>query len=266
MNAGARCLSVLFIMSLVVGANQAAKADAISRIGFTFQPNAANMNVNAADDFHLSTGSNVLKKPTSTGGFMNNWAAPTKNITFDQGRVNKGAELGITITTKFPNPQACGVFTVMMAPVSNQICGDVLDVTNLFIENTGSDTDVTFALTNNLGSALTGSVFVYIHDALIQDFNQESFDTLSNAQLVFSDSSLDLDIGESIPPLFLTLDPNQYVLIRGSLDIGDGSGSSSFAIGISAIPEASSLWLLAAGLALLFGTHRVDSKRAQRQI
>jgi hypothetical protein len=266
MSKGTRYLSALFIISLIVGANQPAKADAISRLDLTFQPNAANMNVMAANDFHLSTGANVLKKPASTGGFMNNWTVPTRKVEFTQGTVNKGAKLGVTITTKLPNPQACGVFTVDGNPVSNQICAEVLDVTNLAMTGTSSGTDVTFALTNNLGSPLTGSVFIYIHDDLVEDFNQESFDTLSDAQLVFSDSLLDLNIGESISPLFLTLNPDQYILIRGNIDIGNGQGSSSFAIGISAVPEPSSMWLLAGGLALLFGIHRSGSKGALREI
>jgi hypothetical protein len=131
MNTGAHYLSILFIVALVVGAGQPARADAISSVDFTFQPNAQNMNVNAANDFHLSTGLNVVQKPGSTGCFMNDWVAPTKMIDFSQGMVNKGAKLSITITTKFPNPNACGFFTLNMNPVSNQLCGNVLDVTSI---------------------------------------------------------------------------------------------------------------------------------------
>jgi hypothetical protein len=257
MNTGAHYLSILFIVALVVGAGQPARADAISSVDFTFQPNAQNMNVNAANDFHLSTGLNVVQKPGSTGGFMNDWVAPTKMIDFSQGMVNKGAKLSITITTKFPNPNACGFFTLNMNPVSNQLCGNVLDVTNLAMQGNGSNTNVTFALTDDLGSTVTGSVNVYVDNGFAQDFNQASFDTLDNAQLVFSTTSLDLQSAGSTPLLSLMLGPDQYVLIEGNIDDGDGLGSSPLAIALSPVPEPASLWLLAGNVALLlFGIHR----------
>jgi len=251
-----------FMLLVLVGVSFVAYATAntITSFTFKFQPNqfAMNNGVNTATDFTLSTGgTKILQPPNSVPFNMNDWVAPPRAqppVNFTMGVVPAGQTATFVITTKFPNPGACGYFTAKVMNVdqrvSNQVCGNAVKIAEAPNPPPPPMNDGPFVLENTTGGTLTGNLSVYVDNGESSDFNQTSFETLDSPNLIYSTSTLNLANGQEFYLPTFGLGPNQYLLIEGTL-AGNGLDPEPFAMAITPIPEPPMLPLLGAAMAWL---------------
>jgi hypothetical protein len=116
--------------------------------------------------------------------------------------------------------------------------------------------DGVLSITNGTGLTLTGSITVYINTGILSNLSITNFDVLNNATQIYSNPNFNLAPDQNLTTLTAHLADNQYFLMVGSANDGDGSGSHPYATGISssAIPEPSPLTLLIVMGGLLLGT------------
>lgn len=158
---------------------------------------------------------------------------------------------------RFPTP--VGFFT----SEGRNISGDVrsLDLSNkpIAVAQAGIGFDITLDLVNEFGSPLTGSVTAYVNTGFSDHFTLEDFDTLRNARSVFSVSSFQVGVDQGFFNIPVHLNSSdEYLLITGTADAGNGLGSSPFSAAfspISEVPEPSTITMMIIGT-ILFGLLR----------
>jgi hypothetical protein len=105
-----------------------------------------------------------------------------------------------------------------------------------FIQDPSGGFNVNVSVSNDFGSALSGSVEIFVNAGFFEHFNLDAFDSLRNERLFFSSPDFFLQQGEGFSDIQTHLESlDEYVLIRGFVDSGDGFGDFPFAIGLSPV-------------------------------
>jgi hypothetical protein len=216
-----------------------------------------------ANDFELTIGGKFVGVPKSDV-FPNRSiidGATNGMAIFSGDNLNNNGETNITFTSNAVRNAPAGFFTFTdvngkMTQISSVARSKALDGNTVVFNPTGGGYDSTLSLINDFGSTLTGSLTVYVNNGFSQGlFNLDDYATLRNATPVFTDSDFSLADGEVLSDIGAHLQSiDQYLLVLGDVDAGDGDGPSPFSLAITpaTVPEPSILVSLAvAGLFLL---------------
>jgi hypothetical protein len=217
-----------------------------------------------ADDFHLKLTHGQFVDDPKTDKFPNLTNGGKGANTADFGgnalKNNSTLEVKLKSNQKFPRP--VGYFTVGGVRKSADTRSLDLKGNPVAVVPSGSGFDVTLDLVNEFGENLTGSVSVYVNTGFATHFNLDDFDTLFGASLVLASSFvLPPDGGFFGIPVHLdSLD--QYVLVTGVANAGDGLGDFAFSNAFSPVevPEPHMLSLLVTGLGLAGSWRRTRSR------
>lgn len=210
----------------------------------------------AATDFHLQLSrGQFLDNPKAqlpngdllnqTGGGKN-----TNTADFGGGTLAAGQSLKVTFSSNQKNPSPQGFFTNgnrrSLATPSLDLNGNPVRIVP-----SGTGFDIALDVFNDFGSPITGSANVYVNTGALGHLNLDEFDTLRNANLILSLQNFQLASDEGFfgIPVHLT-SPDDYVLITGFANSGDGLGELPFASAF--LPEVSEpATITTAGFAIL---------------
>ncbi|QQO52100.1 MAG: PEP-CTERM sorting domain-containing protein [Thiohalocapsa sp. PB-PSB1] len=245
---------MMFAFSLDAGAT------VIDANSFTYVDPTGNNR--AANDFTITIGGFFVGPPSSSVFPNNDFPYPggkpstrTNKVKFSGNDLASGSSHNVKFKSTGPNPNPRGQFTINNNPVGGIVKSKDLKGRPVAFIPSGSGFDVTFDLVNDFGAFLTGSVNVYVNTGLLDYFTLEDFDTLRNERLIFSEASYALNAGEGFFGLTTHLDSrDEYILVIGTANSGDGFGDFAFSNAFSDAPEPATINILLLGVAGLWCT------------
>jgi hypothetical protein len=218
-----------------------------------------------ADDIELKVTGGVFKDAKGnslhfTGGTI---SADEKMLSYNSNKGgNPVAPNGTdTVTYKISAGTVAATFTIGGANAGDAVAGQKLSVVNDVITPNGTGYHIDLDLQNLSGSILGGSVQVYDNTGFFTHFNADQFDVLRNAVQLYSDSFTSLSNGATLTHISADIPSiDDYVVVTGMVDAGDGAGSLPFSIGVSSVPEPTGLVLLGSGLLGVLGYARLRAR------
>jgi hypothetical protein len=206
-----------------------------------------------ATDFHFTVSGTFTEDPTlnmnqgnlSSGGKGQNVANFTGINVPDGGSVN----LVYHSTGDNVNPR--GFFTPN-GSLTNLIHSIDPNGNVLASVEPGGGVNVVLSLSNDVGATLSGQLTVVVNNGLGTYFDLPNFDSLDDPTTITAFSFAWPD-GFTAPPITAHLGSDQYLLVYGSADDGDGSGTHSFASAFSPdVPEPATIGYIGMGIGLIF--------------
>jgi len=191
-----------------------------------------------ANDFHIEI-SGTFKDAPESDVFPNRTYSGGK-ADFSGSTVPPGGSHNVKFKSTGDKPAPKGQFTKDGKNVGGVVKSKALDGTTVaYVPNGTGGYAVTLTITNEFGSPLSGTCAVYIcagHDA---HFDPEKFDNpMWIVGMVMPPTPYLFPNGMGFPPLMFPLaSDDQYILITGTADAGDGAGSFDFSIGLSPVEE-----------------------------
>jgi hypothetical protein len=198
----------------------------------------------------------ILAKPAPTSTVFTNAPALAKNFTPNDTvtysspvpagpAVKPKNPVTVTYSEKYDSATQNG-FVRMYS--FTDVNSTVIPAKSLALDSSASfnGTHASLSLLNDSGSALTGTVSVYLNPGFSSLFGTPQFDTLlPDAVSVLPTTSFSLGDGQSLgaSPLTADLSDNQYLLVLGIVDTS--SGTVDFAAAFASVPEPATLVLFA---------------------
>jgi hypothetical protein len=198
-----------------------------------------------ANDFHLTITGQFVGDPSSDAmpnrTTTNDTVAGTGTSDFSGGTVLDGNKLCVKFKSAGGTaPSPTGYFTKDHKPVGDSsVQSKALDNSVVSYMPASDGFYANLTLRNGFGVPLWGSVQVVVNSGFHTNYNLEEYDMLRNPRVVLPPQNFALAPGEGFTNLnaFLT-SSDDYLLIQGMADAGDGAGPSPFAIAISPVDEA----------------------------
>jgi PEP-CTERM motif len=227
-----------------------------------------------ANNFELTIGGRFVGVPASN-------VFPNRSITSNDPRgmamfsgntipnpMNMNGEVNISFQSNAVRNAPAGFFTFTNAMgTTNQVSGvaysKALDGTRVVFSPMGPGFDALLTLANDTQYDLTGSFTAYVNNGFSEGlFNLNDFATLRDATPIETDSNFTLSPGQAVPDIIAQLQSiDQYILVVGEVDNGDGDGLSPFSLAFSPttaiVPEPSTTMLLATAVLFLGWRWRV---------
>lgn len=225
-------LATLALFVLVCGPVSAASA--IDSNSFTYD----SAQTQDADDFHLEIKGEFKDAPESDA-FPNRTYSNGK-ADFKNGTVSPGGSHNVKFESTQDAPAPTGYFTKDGKKVGGTVKSKALDGTTVaYVPDGTGGYAVTLTITNAFGSPLTGTCAVYVNTGYGAHFDVDNFDTLWPGHwTVMPPTPYFRPPGAEVPlEDFHLASDDQYILIMGTADAGDGAGPFPFAIGLSPVED-----------------------------
>ena len=263
---GGRLFGLMMITTtlLVATSTWAQITTTIDSNSFTFDTNVPDID-SPANDFHLEIDGNFIGTPSSdsfpnrtvTNNQGDDGTPTTATADFSGGTVKDEMSHNVKFkaTGAFPSPR--GQFTKDRVIAGGVVKSKALDGTEVAFVPVNGGFDVSLNLLNDFGAPLTGSVEVFVNSGFPSHFTLDEFDVLRDERPVFAQVFEALEPGQGFTSIQTHLaSSDEYLLVRGSVDAGDGFGNFPFALAISPVPEPSGFVMLGIGIGTLFLARR----------
>ena len=191
----------------------------------------------SANDFHLQV-DGAFKDPPPESDVFPNRSYTGGTADFKGNTIAPGSSTNITFSSSGSTPAPTGYFTLNGKQIGPVVKSKALDGTTVaYVPTGGGGYACTLTVTNAFGSPLSGTCAVYVcfgHDA---HFSQTQFNNPAwRMMAVMPPTPYVFPNGAGFMPLAFPLaSDDEYILIEGTADAGDGAGPKPFWIGLSPV-------------------------------
>jgi hypothetical protein len=191
-----------------------------------------------ANDFHLEIKGEFKDAPESDA--FPNRTYSTGKADFKNGTVSPGGSHNVKFESTQDAPAPSGYFTKDGKKVGGTVKSKALDGTTVaYIPDGSGGYTCTLDIRNAYGSQLDGDCAVHVNTGYGAHFDIDNFDTLwPGSYLVMLATAYSFLPGQGFTGILVHLDSDEeYILITGTADAGDGAGPLPFAIGLSPVED-----------------------------
>ena len=203
---------------------------------FTYQSTSS---INA-NDFHMDIASTSVFKGTPSSSEFPNRSSEGSHADFSGDFMAPGTSHNVKFECTGSSPSPVGYFTKDKVSISGEVHSKALDGTEVsYSPSPLGGTDVVLDIRNQYGSPLSGTCAVYVNTGYASHFNTDDFETLwPGFRIVMPVQPYLFSSGEGFIgiPAHLNSD-DEFILIVGTADAGDGAGPLPFAIALSPVED-----------------------------